>query len=152
MEQKVFKVACVGAGSITREFAMRHLHECDGVEVVAIVDLSLEAAQHLATDVRYRKAGACIQGSKYCETVDRNSISIPLEELPDVAASSSLADVLSLCDIVYVATPPSSHASITIEALAAKKHVLLEKPLAVSLEDCTAIVNAAEDLRMINSL
>jgi predicted dehydrogenase len=143
--KKVLRVACVGAGSITREFSLRHLHDCDAVQVVAIVDLSIEAAQHLATDVRYRNAGACIQGSKYSETVDRNSISIPLKDLPEVAATTQLADVLPLCDIVYVATPPSSHASITIEALAAKKHVLLEKPLAVSLEDCTVIVNAADE-------
>ena len=142
--QEVLKVACVGAGSITREFALRHLFDCIDVQVVAIVDLNLEAAQHLATDVRYRQAGACIQGSKYCETVDRNSISVPLEGLPAVMASSCLADVLPLCDIVYVATLPSSHASVTVEALAAKKHVLLEKPLAVSLEDCTAIVDAAD--------
>ena len=142
--EKVLKVACVGAGSITREFSLRHLSDCPSVEVVAIVDINLDAAQNLATDVRYRKAGANIIGTKYCETVDRSTVSVPVEDLPAVAVAASLEEVLPLCDIVYVGTPPLSHAAITIAALAAKKHVILEKPLAISLDDCTAIVEAAE--------
>ena len=35
-------------------------------------------------------------------------------------------------DIVYVATPHNSHASLSIAAMKAKKHVLCEKPLAIN--------------------
>ena len=42
---KLLKFACVGAGSIGREFALRHISLCERAEVVAIVDLNLEAAQ-----------------------------------------------------------------------------------------------------------
>lgn len=47
-------------------------------------------------------------------------------------------------DLVIVATAPNSHASLTIEMLAAGKHVLCEKPLAVSLAETESMAAAAE--------
>ncbi|MHA6689789.1 Gfo/Idh/MocA family protein [Devosia sp. A449] len=46
-------------------------------------------------------------------------------------------------DAVVIATPHDLHRDIAIAALDAGKHVLLEKPMAVSLEDCDAIAAAA---------
>ncbi len=40
---------------------------------------------------------------------------------------------------VYIATPPSSHATYAIMAMKAGKPVYVEKPLAASYEDCTRI-------------
>ena len=45
-------------------------------------------------------------------------------------------------DAVVVATPASSHRELCCSALAAGKHVFLEKPLANTLEDSKAIVEA----------
>lgn len=39
-------------------------------------------------------------------------------------------------DVVHVLTPPDSHAAVALEALRLGCHVLVEKPLATSLEDC----------------
>src|SRR5260370_30455308 len=47
-------------------------------------------------------------------------------------------------DAVIVSTPPPLHAVMCIEALAAGKHVLCEKPLARSPEEGWPIVKAAE--------
>lgn len=47
-------------------------------------------------------------------------------------------------DIVHVVMPNSSHASYTISALEAGYHVFAEKPLALSLADCDAVIAAAE--------
>ena len=46
-------------------------------------------------------------------------------------------------DVVYVSLPNSMHAAWTIQAATAGKHVLCEKPLAVSVEEVDAIESAA---------
>jgi len=46
-------------------------------------------------------------------------------------------------EIVHVATPPFTHRELAEKALEAGKHVLLEKPLAVTVGDGRAIVEAA---------
>jgi predicted dehydrogenase len=46
-------------------------------------------------------------------------------------------------DLVSVCTPPFCHAEITVDALGAGKHVIVEKPMAASLEECDAMLAAA---------
>ncbi|MDO8875755.1 MAG: Gfo/Idh/MocA family oxidoreductase, partial [Pseudolabrys sp.] len=53
-----------------------------------------------------------------------------------------------LCDdpeveVIYVATPHQFHAQQALLAARHGKHLLIEKPLALTLEDCAAIVAAA---------
>ncbi|MFD6135087.1 Gfo/Idh/MocA family protein [Isoptericola sp. NPDC056618] len=59
-------------------------------------------------------------------------------------AAEMLAAEQSL-DLVSVATPPSTHAALTIQALEAGVDVLVEKPMAPSLEECDAMIAAAQD-------
>jgi predicted dehydrogenase len=47
------------------------------------------------------------------------------------------------CDAVLVASPPAQHAEVAVAALAMGRHVLVEKPLAVRLEDAERIDAAA---------
>jgi len=47
-------------------------------------------------------------------------------------------------DAVYVATPNPFHADHAIAALQAGKHVMVEKPMALTLEDCDRMIAAAE--------
>lgn len=47
-------------------------------------------------------------------------------------------------DAVVVATPPDTHMKLTVEALRAGKHVFVEKPLALSTVDGTAMVEEAQ--------
>jgi glucose-fructose oxidoreductase len=47
-------------------------------------------------------------------------------------------------DIVYVVTPPGLHPEFTIRAAKAGKHVISEKPMATSVEDCTRMIDACK--------
>lgn len=58
---------------------------------------------------------------------------------------ASVEELLALdIDVVSVCVANVMHAEITIQALNAGKHVLCEKPMAVTLEQCEAMVEAAE--------
>jgi len=46
--------------------------------------------------------------------------------------------------LVSIATPPSTHSAAAVDSLAAGKHVLCEKPLAASLEECDRMISAAD--------
>jgi len=60
--------------------------------------------------------------------------------------SASHRDILNSDDIdlVSICTPPFCHAEIAIDFLNAGKNVLVEKPMAASLEECDAMIAAAE--------
>ncbi|KQB37820.1 Gfo/Idh/MocA family protein [Flavobacterium aquidurense] len=47
-------------------------------------------------------------------------------------------------DIIYIATPHDSHAELSIKALENGKHVLCEKPLALSYKDAVRMVEASK--------
>src|SRR5512143_3278289 len=47
-------------------------------------------------------------------------------------------------DVIHVLTPPDSHAEVAIDALVQGCHVLIEKPLATSVEDCWRVQAVAE--------
>src|SRR6185369_10470086 len=59
---------------------------------------------------------------------------------PDVADLCADANV----DVVYVATPHQFHAAHAIAALSAGKHALVEKPMALSLDECRGMLAAAQ--------
>ncbi len=52
-------------------------------------------------------------------------------------------------DAVYVATPHELHAQHAIAALSCKKHVIVEKPMALSIDECEAMNAAAEANGMV---
>jgi phthalate 4,5-cis-dihydrodiol dehydrogenase len=54
----------------------------------------------------------------------------------------------SKVDAVYVATPNQLHAQHAIAAANHKKHVIVEKPMALSIEECEAMNQAAEKNRV----
>ena len=59
-------------------------------------------------------------------------------------ASSLFDEQLDAVDIVSICSPPSTHRDLAVKALEAGKHVLLEKPMAMSLGECDQILAAAE--------
>ena len=53
-------------------------------------------------------------------------------------------DLLREVDAVTVATPTPFHFDLVMESFMAGVHVLIEKPMALTLEDCDAIIEVAE--------
>jgi predicted dehydrogenase len=109
------KYGVIGCGAIAQR---RHLPECaanPASKLVAVADPVAERVEELA-----KKYGA--------------KAFLNYKEM--IAA----ADI----DAVVVAGPNASHASMSIEALEAGKHVLCEKPMATNREDAKAMIAAAQ--------
>merc|ERR1740129_1291004 len=116
------RVAVVGAGSISREYALTHFGPATSTSVACVVDVDEERASALAADVSSVQAGAQLVGdNKYRSRPSQSGG----EPVPHFAELSS--DALSACDCVYVGTPPRSHAALVLRSLEAGKHVILEK-------------------------
>ncbi|MEM1410629.1 MAG: Gfo/Idh/MocA family oxidoreductase, partial [Pseudomonadota bacterium] len=62
-----------------------------------------------------------------------------------VRAHDDFAAFLSQVDVLTVATPATTHGTLAKEAVAAGKHVLVEKPIALELSAADAIVKAANE-------
>ncbi len=67
----------------------------------------------------------------------------------DFPGSRAYSDMQAMCadpevEAVYIATPHQFHAADVLAACAAGRHALVEKPMAVTLAECAAMVEAAE--------
>ena len=69
-------------------------------------------------------------------------------------AMTALTDALALpgVDAVAIATPPHTHAEIALEAIAAGKHVLCEKPFARDAQEARAMLEAARAAGVVHLL
>lgn len=74
------------------------------------------------------------------ESAQRAAAEYGVQAYPDFGAL--LAD--ETVDAVCICTPSHLHAPLALKAIAAGKHVLVEKPIALTLEDCDAISAAAK--------
>jgi predicted dehydrogenase len=59
--------------------------------------------------------------------------------------ATTMSEVLGQVDAVCICTPHHLHGPQSLEAIRAGKHVLLEKPLANTKEECLAVTQAAEE-------
>ncbi|KAJ1565432.1 hypothetical protein HK096_002815 [Nowakowskiella sp. JEL0078] len=83
----------------------------------------------------------------------RNPNTIVPNFLDDKLIFSSLSDFLSSpIDLVVITTPPDSKLQLAIASLDAGKHILLEKPMALSSEDAQNILKHADSKGLIVSV
>ncbi len=72
------------------------------------------------------------------------------QDFPDLKTYES-ADAFAAdpgIDLVIIATPPNSHAKLAIQMMAAGKHVVCEKPLAISQKETAVMIEMAEKQRV----
>jgi phthalate 4,5-cis-dihydrodiol dehydrogenase len=107
----------VGVAGLGRAFTLMlpTLRADQRVELVAGADPRPEAAQRFASDFGVRAYGS----------------------VAELCADPSV-------EVVYIATPHQHHAAHVEIAAARGKHVLVEKPMALDLEECQRMIDAAE--------
>lgn len=68
------------------------------------------------------------------------------EEFPDVSVVSDYRELLSnpAIEVVHVVLPSFLHFEVAAAVLAAGKHLLLEKPMCLSVEHCDQLIDLAE--------
>lgn len=61
----------------------------------------------------------------------------------EIRSFPSMNDLLACpeIDVVCICTPSGLHAPIALDAIRAGKHVVVEKPMAIRMEDCDAIIS-----------
>jgi 1,5-anhydro-D-fructose reductase (1,5-anhydro-D-mannitol-forming) len=64
-------------------------------------------------------------------------------------ATTSLDDLLGRADAVYIATTNDLHHAQVLAAAKAKRHILCEKPLALTLADARAMVEACREVGVV---
>lgn len=112
-------VALIGAGLQGSRYAAA-LKSVPGTGIAAVADSDLRRAETLAVETGARPL------SDWAKVL----------EIPGV-------------DAVLITTPPHLHAPMAVAALKAGKHVLCEKPLALSLEEAAAMLRAAQENHLV---
>ena len=113
-----FRIALVGCGRISANH-FQAIRKVDGLALAAVADIVPERA---------RAAG----------------------EAEGVPSFASLEEMLRKvdCDAVAIATPSGLHPEHGIAAARAGKHVVVEKPMAISLDGADELVQACDDARV----
>jgi predicted dehydrogenase len=73
------------------------------------------------------------------------------QKYPDIRCYGDYSKMLAdpEMEAIYIATPVYTHAHLAVEAANRGKHVLCEKPMALTLEECNEMVAAARDNAVI---
>src|SRR3712207_4945595 len=119
-ERKKVGYCLVGIGSLTKNQLVPALAKCKHAKLVALV--SGNAAEKAPPIVE--KYGL---NPKAVYTYDNYDA---IKDNPEI-------------DVVYIVLPNSMHAEYTIRAHKAGKHVLCEKPMANTVEECRQMIDAA---------
>ncbi len=108
------RIGIIGAGGISRHHAMAY-QRVPGVEIVAVADIVRERAEASAKEWN----------------------------IPHVFTDHRDLLALDEIDAVSICTFNKAHCQPTVDALRAGKHVLVEKPLAATLDDAVEMIRAA---------
>ena len=132
------------ASSFTSVFASIKSSKPEGKLGVALVGLGSYSAGQLAPallQTQYCYLAGIVTGTPAKEQQWAQKYNIPQTSIYNYQNFDSILTNKDI-DIVYVVLPNSMHAEYTIRAAQAGKHVICEKPMANSVEDCQKMINA----------
>lgn len=113
---------------------------------VAIIGCGQIAEKHVASLAGLRgEADLVGLYDLHAERLEAFMESVSKPKFPDARGFDSVEELLSQAgaDLIVVASSSDSHAALALQALRAGKHVLVEKPLALSMEDARNAVDEA---------
>lgn len=113
---------------------------------IALVGLGNYATNQLAPsllDTEHCYLAGIVTGTKEKEAKWMKQYGIPAGNVYNYENFDEIANNKDI-DIVYVVLPNSMHAEYTIRAAKAGKHVICEKPMALSVKECEAMIAACE--------
>lgn len=122
------RIAFIGLGQ-RGPGAVNRMSQVDGVEIVALCDVRKENVEKVNKSLVDRH-----NRPKAKEFYGDTSVWRKVTALPDV-------------DLIYIATDWKSHATIALQAMNDGKHVAIEVPAAVTMDEIWALINTSERTR-----
>jgi predicted dehydrogenase len=79
--------------------------------------------------------------------LDAKRLQAAEQDFPGIEKYASVPELLkkSDVDLITIITPHNSHAPLALECLAAGRNVICEKPIAITTEECDAMIAAAKE-------
>ncbi|MEX6688019.1 Gfo/Idh/MocA family oxidoreductase [Danxiaibacter flavus] len=141
-------------GSLSLAPALSSLASCAGATSqkknglgIALVGLGGYAGGQLAPALQQTKncyLAGIVTGTPAKEKIWSDKYNIPQKNIYNYETFDKIADNPDI-DIVYVVLPVAMHKEYTIRAAKAGKHVICEKPMAVSSADCQEMIDACKN-------
>ena len=113
---------------------------------IALVGLGSYSTYQLAPalqETEHCYLAGVVTGTPAKEQLWANRYNIPKENIYNYDNFDTIAANKAI-DVVYVVLPNSMHAEFSIRAAKAGKHVICEKPMALNVAECDAIIEACE--------
>jgi glucose-fructose oxidoreductase len=114
---------------------------------VALVGLGSYSEYQLAPsllDTNHCYLAGIVTGTPEKEVAWAKKYNLPKTHIYNYKNFDSIANNEDI-DIIYVVLPNSMHAEFCIRAARAGKHVICEKPMAMNVEECDAIIKACKN-------
>ena len=114
---------------------------------VALVGLGSYSSYQLAPalqDTQHCYLAGVVTGTPAKEKEWADKYGIPSANIYNYENFDAIADNKDI-DVVYVVLPNAMHAEFCIRAAKAGKHVICEKPMAISVKECDDIINACNE-------
>lgn len=78
--------------------------------------------------------------------IDESRLAVATKDFPGIQTFTSVGDMLKKSDVnlVVIITPHNTHAKLAIQCLKAGRHVVCEKPFAITTKECDDMIAAAK--------